>query len=368
MNVEQFLDGASALYNRGDVDDAIAKVISYCDDDPENHHVQINGAIWLMNHFRMTDDALRLFERAMPSYRDATDLLWAYAQTGYAAHGDDPDNQKYKDAALRAIELDKGMAQAYVILLRILLRHKQYTEAYLVGQAARQLGTNLDGLDELSECLMKGIRAIQFSFDEVSYQMPLATETPACVYGSQGYMFAELFEKEELRYVKEFVGQADRILEVGTLLGNHTAYFQKNLSPKEITCVEAHPALAEVTRRAAASNQPEGHACETTVENYWADDREGSVEIDGVKVLKRPIDAFAKAPFDFIKIDVDGAEMAVLAGAEGTLTQGAPKMMIEASDNTDRDVLAWMDAHGYQLKNTIEHSHYNNHFLDRVPN
>lgn len=366
MDLKDILNEASALYDSGEIIASVEKMISRCDEDPDNQHLQINGGIWLMNHFRMTKDAVRIFERAMPDYGTDTEFLWAYAQTGFFADGDDPKNEKYKAAALKAISIKKDFMKAYVILIRILLRHKRYTEAFLVSQAALRYETNLDGLGDLAEKLMTGIRAIQFPFDGIDYQMPLNTETPACIFGSQAYLFAQFFEMDELRYTKEFVGQADNILEVGTLLGNHTAYYQKNLSPKTMTCVEAHPVLAEVTRNTAASNQPDSHVCETTVENYWADDQDGSVEINGIGVQKRPIDSFANPPYDFIKIDVDGAEMAVLAGAERTLTQGSPKIMIEVSDDTDVDVLAWMDAHSYKLKHTIEHHHYNNHFLERT--
>lgn len=366
MSNETFFDDMDALYNQGEVAAAINKINAACEGNPTNLDIQANAALWLMNHARMTDYTLQLFERALPAFSDQSRVLWAYAQTGLFADGDDPSKKQYREAALRAISLDKDFRSAYEVLLRIHLRHKKYTEAYIVAQAALRNGIGLGRLGELAEKLMTGIRALILKFDEIRYQMPLSAETPACIHGSQLFLDGKLFEAEELRFTKEFVGQVDRILEVGTLLGNHTAYYQKNLGPREITCVEAHPELARLTRETAETNQPDGHQCETRVENCLADREEGVIETNSGPIPKRPIDSFAQAPFDFIKIDVDGAEMAVLAGAEHTLSQGTPKMMIEASDDTDKDVLAWMDAHSYKLVHTVEHGQYNNHFLERT--
>lgn len=71
-------------------------------------------------------------------------------------------------------------------------------------------------------------------------------------------------------------------------------------------------------------------------------------------VLVKRLDALvaeAALPLpNFIKVDVEGAELAVLRGAQATLTRCSPDMLIEVHPQTDRIAL-WMllDGLGYDL-------------------
>jgi len=53
----------------------------------------------------------------------------------------------------------------------------------------------------------------------------------------------------------------------------------------------------------------------------------------------------------FIKIDVEGHELAVLAGAKATLARHTPNLLIECNDEHQPDAVkrlgSWLDAHGY---------------------
>jgi FkbM family methyltransferase len=63
------------------------------------------------------------------------------------------------------------------------------------------------------------------------------------------------------------------------------------------------------------------------------------------------IDDYNLPDVGFIKIDVEGHELAVLAGAEVTLARHAPSLLIECNDEHQPDAVkrlgAWLDAHGY---------------------
>jgi hypothetical protein len=53
---------------------------------------------------------------------------------------------------------------------------------------------------------------------------------------------------------------------------------------------------------------------------------------------------------DFIKIDTDGSEMAVLRGAKDTIMRCRPVLYVEF-DRPEQypDMLPWLDAHGYRI-------------------
>jgi len=52
----------------------------------------------------------------------------------------------------------------------------------------------------------------------------------------------------------------------------------------------------------------------------------------------------------FIKIDVEGAELAVLQGAEKLIEESRPTIVIEVGSSTSKDVIELLLSKGYQLK------------------
>jgi FkbM family methyltransferase len=72
---------------------------------------------------------------------------------------------------------------------------------------------------------------------------------------------------------------------------------------------------------------------------------------DEIEVETRRIDDYNLADAGFIKIDVEGHELAVLAGAEATLARHTPNLLIECNEEHQPDAVKrlgeWLDGHGY---------------------
>jgi FkbM family methyltransferase len=71
-----------------------------------------------------------------------------------------------------------------------------------------------------------------------------------------------------------------------------------------------------------------------------------------LEVETRAIDEYELPTVGFIKIDVEGHELAVLEGAERTITAHRPNLLIESNDDhqpraTER-LAAWLSAHDYE--------------------
>lgn len=69
------------------------------------------------------------------------------------------------------------------------------------------------------------------------------------------------------------------------------------------------------------------------------------LRFDRIAVRVRKLDRFRLAP-DFIKIDVEGSELAVLRGAETTLQENRPALLIEGGDRAD--IECFLVARGYR--------------------
>jgi FkbM family methyltransferase len=72
---------------------------------------------------------------------------------------------------------------------------------------------------------------------------------------------------------------------------------------------------------------------------------------DEIEVETRRIDDYELPDVGFIKIDVEGHELAVLEGAAATIARHTPNLLIECNDEHQPDAVkrlgAWLDAHGY---------------------
>ncbi len=70
-----------------------------------------------------------------------------------------------------------------------------------------------------------------------------------------------------------------------------------------------------------------------------------------LEVETRTIDEYALPKVGFIKIDVEGHEVSVLEGAEKTIAQHKPNLLIECNDDHQPDgrakLAAWLEGHDY---------------------
>ena len=156
-------------------------------------------------------------------------------------------------------------------------------------------------------------------------------------------------------------------MDVGANVGQYTAALA-GLATRVIA-IEAHPRLArvlsgirsrniEILRRAASDC--EGQTVRLAVL------RQGSRELDGYgrliggsaargdriyDVETMTLDALADRPIGFVKIDVEGHELAVLAGATRLVERRQPVFLVEAEarhrESAPFDVFAYFATRGY---------------------
>ncbi|AXQ69244.1 methyltransferase [Caulobacter phage CcrBL9] len=102
---------------------------------------------------------------------------------------------------------------------------------------------------------------------------------------------------------------------------------------------------------------------DTTLKTHVKPDPAGSLQIV-------PLDEFAFRDIDFMKIDVEGFETFVVAGAEQTIRHNRPVIIVEQKKNVaakrygigDRDALVLLEAWGYRV-----HAEFNGDFIMAPP-
>ena len=155
------------------------------------------------------------------------------------------------------------------------------------------------------------------------------------------------YESDVLAKVQEVYWPGTTIVDVGANIGNHTVFFAAILGA-QVIAMEPYRASHDLLEVNVAANGIEDRV-RTHCVALGERDGSGSVRIgdpgnlgtvgiqaDGGDIPIRSLDGMAlDTPIGLIKIDVEGDEAAVLAGARQTIRRWLPDIIVEA-DGADR--------------------------------
>lgn len=192
------------------------------------------------------------------------------------------------------------------------------------------------------------------------------------------HLKGEFYEPEELAIIARHFPIGGRFLDIGANIGNHTLYVGKFLHASRIVCIEPNPpaiALLEsnvwlngLTKVVdgnylgiGLSDAPKANAAMKHHPRNLGAGR--VVEGEGNIRLERADSLLAGQRFDFIKIDVEGMELAVLAGLQGLLAEHRPKMFIEVDNANAEGFAAWLGAAGYAVVEEFKRYNVNTNYL-----
>lgn len=185
------------------------------------------------------------------------------------------------------------------------------------------------------------------------------------------------FEHEELQFLAERLPRGLRIVDAGANTGNHTLFFAAIMQAETVIPIEPHPRAVAAIRAAVAENRLAnvdlsrlGYAIGAEAGRLEPVLSEGGglgatrfvPHLDGAIPLA-PLDALVSGPVDFLKIDVEGMEMDVLAGAAGLIARYRPALFIEVLDSAIAVFLAWADANSYRIEKLFPDKTHCNYFL-----
>ncbi len=186
--------------------------------------------------------------------------------------------------------------------------------------------------------------------------------------------FASLLDGEpELRTLRRLVPRDQLAIDVGAAQGVYTWFLARYA--RRVVAFEANPASAVRIRRripratmhTCALSDREGEA-ELRIPivrglplTGWATveprNRHLTLAVDGyetIHVSMRTLDSFALENVGFVKIDVEGHELAVLRGAEETLRRCRPVLLFEADDRHNPGVVgavrSFLGNLGYEMR------------------
>ncbi len=172
----------------------------------------------------------------------------------------------------------------------------------------------------------------------------------------------EFYEQDELDIIaQEFNGGV--FVDIGANVGNHALYVLKELNAKRVIAFEpGHLAATLFTMNMALNGvieRVELHTIGLSDKNgsgshdNWAPYNLGGARMntDGGDIEIRTGDeVLAGKPVDFIKIDTEGMELAVLRGLKGTIAREKPLLFVEVEDDQRVEFDDYLAEVGYAVR------------------
>ncbi len=188
----------------------------------------------------------------------------------------------------------------------------------------------------------------------------------------------QFFEIKELTETLLVLPRQARIFDVGTNIGNHALFFSQIGNAAHVHCFEPAPVIADLLEtnfqlnevaselysierigvgaepaRASYGNLDPTNLGATSIKQ----DVDGDLEIDSLD------NRFPLATVDLLKIDVEGMEMEVLAGAKKLIERNRPVLLIEVANPSKGQFLAWVSQNEYRVHRVFELVYASNYLL-----
>lgn len=196
----------------------------------------------------------------------------------------------------------------------------------------------------------------------------------------------EFFEIEELKIMKEFCKEGATIIDIGANVGNHSVYFSKFFNARLIFPIEPIPKAYKLLLANLCLN----YCHNVNVDHVgialgrslswgyplmaYGEDNLGSTRLYSSEILTEGVKfdkvrvvpgdwLFENEAIDFIKIDVEGMEIEVLAGLEETIKKSRPNMFIEVLNENREDFDTWLSLNNYSAKITTSYNDIFSNFI-----
>ena len=192
------------------------------------------------------------------------------------------------------------------------------------------------------------------------------------------FLKGRFFEADELAYVDSWIGPGAHIVEVGAYIGNHVVYYARFMRPRSVTVLEPNPEAIELLRRNLVANAVVdvdlsmlGIAAAAAADTYdlaceSASNRGATRLVHNAagQVRSAALDELIAGPVDFMKIDVEGMELDVLAGARRIVERSRPRIMIEVFRQHIPRFEDWLRLNAYRVVHRVEYIHAVNFMIE----
>lgn len=212
-------------------------------------------------------------------------------------------------------------------------------------------------------------------YGEDVYHMPYTGMNAGIEREQTRGLFFEAFELEELR---KLVGPGATIVDVGANTGNHTIFFAGPMKAAKVTPLEPLPRACTTLRTSVQRNHLTnvdlsqlgvGVAERPGRARLVTSDRGGmgatglALDENG-DIFVETLDTIIHDRVDLLKIDVEGMELPVLAGARNIIGRDRPLIFIEIANENTLGFSAWLKDSAYRVVRVFPDKGHVNYLIE----
>ena len=311
------------------------------------------------DHFKEATESIAPFEAQF-----SRSVEWLYCM-GYGLV-----TQQMPAAAIpyliRTIGCIQNDSALYTYLTWAHLQVYDYGNAFLTSSAGLQNCPEkgiLPNLNYLSKVLHQGYRSVSFEKHKQTIQFSLFSSNTQEIDAALNHLAHRFTETDELEMIRKHVGPVDSIAEIGCLVGNHSVYFLKFLTPRRLKVIDASKTSLEHAKTNLEMNLESSRRLEVDFVHSAVGNRADTLTFFGERVPLNALDTLLQEPFDFLKIDVDSMELEALEGAKNYLMHHKPKVMIEVLHILKTPFEDFLETIGYHIVDQVDTKEYSNYLI-----
>jgi FkbM family methyltransferase len=181
------------------------------------------------------------------------------------------------------------------------------------------------------------------------------------------HMRGKFYEQEELDIIRSLY-KGGVFVDIGANVGNHALFAARNLGAPRVICFEPNPAAFEILKLNFLLNEVSDRLDLRTVglsdradmlplvasENNLGDGRFGDTTTTSDQTLQVLVgdEQLTDVAPGFVKIDVEGMEIRVLAGLRELIGRSRPPMLVEVDAANDRAFVEFLASIDYRIVRT----------------
>lgn len=232
--------------------------------------------------------------------------------------------------------------------------------------------------DSAKGCVLRRLEAepvfLPVVHGDTTYELPYTGRNAGIEREQSRGLFFEAAELEELRKV---VKPGSHVVDVGANTGNHTIFFAGPMKAASVTPFEPLPPAAAALKAAVGRNGLENVDLSRLGVGVSDVEERATLVFSGRgglgatslvaradgEIVVAPLDSMVTGRVDLLKIDVEGMEMKVLAGAARVISRCRPLIFIEIANRNTNDLMAWLKSADYRVARIFTDKGHANYLL-----
>ena len=187
------------------------------------------------------------------------------------------------------------------------------------------------------------------------------------VESNAAHLAGRFTEEQELDFLAGALAGCKSFVEVGALVGNHTVFLASVFQPEKYLVIDADErSIGETMANVELNRENYPQTIFSFVESALAGSGGEEVQIGTKKVMTRTLEDLLPEDVDFLKIDIDGMEGALLEPLVAFASDKDIRIFIEVETRFLSNYEKRMATIGYQIIHRSDHSSYLNLLLKRV--